>query len=120
MPAWSGLYDNVFTGGHSLTVNKNNARTMMRNLINRVGMRKERALLDALIGAAAGGTATASRVRVEAVAGGENLGGMRNVETVSLINRATTAADVTDLENFLVDGTVKPTYVADKSGNGAR
>lgn len=76
-----------------------------------------RALWRALTGAAAGGTATATVARVQANQGG-NLTGLIPIETVTLVNRVTTAADRTALL-ALIDRVVYPsTYVADLSGNG--
>jgi hypothetical protein len=119
--AWSGLWDNVYAGGHSLIVNKNNLRNLVANHMRKYGMAKDRAILNVLIGATAGSTATLSRSRVTATAGGENLGGSRAIESASIINRATTAADVTAMKDYLsnIDDR-KPTYAVDLAGNGAR
>lgn len=53
-----------------------------------------RAVIAALLGVAPGATATKSRARVAAAV---ELGGVRAIENQSLINRVTTAADVTEL-----------------------
>ena len=76
-----------------------------------------RALWRALTGAAAGGTATATKAQVQATQGG-NLTGVIPIETVTLVNRATTAADRTAIL-ALLDRVVYPSsYIADASGNG--
>lgn len=56
--------------------------------------KQDRAVLLALLGVAPGANATDTNKRVQAA---EELGGVRVIETVTNINRATTAADVTDL-----------------------
>lgn len=90
----------------------------MAKLLQTTGSSKViRALWRALTGAAAGGTATASQVRVQATQGG-NTTGLIPIETVSLVNRATTAADRTAFL-ALLDRVVYPSsYPADVSGNG--
>jgi hypothetical protein len=73
-------------------------------------------LLYTLLGAAAGGTATASKKQVQHVTGAP--GGLIPIETISLVNRVTTAADLTAFQ-ALVNRTVFPTtYQPDLSGNG--
>src|SRR5215831_17529695 len=57
-----------------------------------------RALVDALLGAAAGGTATKTYPEIAA---STELGGVRPVNTINLINRATTAQDVADIKKTL-------------------
>jgi len=74
------------------------------------------ALIYALLGAATGGTATKTKKQVQHVTGSP--GGVVPIETVTLVNRATTAADLTAFQ-ALFNRTVFPaTYVADLSGNG--
>lgn len=76
-----------------------------------------RALWRALTGAAAGGTATQTRARVQATQGG-NLNGLIPIETVNMVNRATTSADQTAITALLDRVDYPSTYVADLSGNG--
>lgn len=61
--------------------------------------RKQAALMKALNGAAAGGTAAISRKRV--VASTTEQGGVRPMETFYDVNRATTAADETAIDTVL-------------------
>lgn len=78
-----------------------------------------RRLLVTLIGAAAGPTATENRTRVQAVQSTfspTDNGGLIPIETIALINRATTATDVTNATAALTRSYV-PAYVADASGN---
>ena len=78
------------------------------------------ALLKAVTGAAAGGTATVTYKRVQAIQPSPVNwgGGAIPIETVTPVNRTTTAADITAftaLWNRIVNPT---TYPADLSGNG--
>lgn len=57
-----------------------------------------RALMNALLGAAAGGSATLNYSEIEA---NVEMGGRRNIVTTPIINRVTTANDVSDLKNEL-------------------
>lgn len=100
-------------------------RKRLSRMMKRQATRKISELLDTLIGAAAGSTASASVKQVDHDADPGNPvvnGGVRTINTVSLINRATTAADVADLKSFLTIGGSEaqrdPTYPTDASGNG--
>lgn len=74
-------------------------------------------LLYTLIGAASGSTATKTKKQVQGVQGG-TLTGNQPIETVNLMNRATTAADITAFQ-ALLNRVVQPSsYPADLSGNG--
>jgi hypothetical protein len=66
-----------------------------------------RTLAIALLGAATGGAASKTLARIEA---NVELGGKRTVETETLINRVTTAGDVTNLTNDLYSFTSKTTF----------
>lgn len=79
-----------------------------------------RRLLLTLIGAASGSTATENRTRVQANQATGSIttqGGVVPIETVALVNRATTAGDITNLDAIL-QRTPVPSYSADASGNG--
>jgi hypothetical protein len=58
-----------------------------------------RELMDTLLGTAAGGTAALTQARVQHDL--NELGGLRVVETQTLINRATVAGDVTNTKAYL-------------------
>lgn len=76
-------------------------------------------LLIALTGAASGGTATETYVRVQAVQALNSIttnGGVVPMETVTQINRATTAGDITNLKAMFARSPVA-TFPADVSGN---
>jgi len=73
-------------------------------------------LLLTILGAAPGTTATKTKKQVQHVIGAP--GGAVPVETISLVNRATTAADVTAFQAMFTRLNGPITYPADVSGNG--
>lgn len=93
------------------------ARDRVQRLVNREGFRQYTALFNALIGAATGSNVTATHRRIAHVNDGG--GGVRTLETVTDINRNTTAADVTSLKEVVTGVTARPIpYPKDLSGNG--
>lgn len=104
---------------------------MMRN----AGTRDVIGALAALIGAAAGGTATNTwpeiappvgpTTAVPGVTGIGDFGGNRVINTTTAINRVTTAADVTELKKWfsaalLEAGITYPTFLGSSMMNGTR
>lgn len=75
-----------------------------------------RQLLITLMGAATGATATKTKPQVQAQIGAP--GGLVTVEVVNLVNRVTTAADVTTFLALLNRNVFPATYAPDLSGNG--
>lgn len=75
-----------------------------------------RRVMTTLLGAVAGTTATQTKKQVQHVQGAP--GGVVPVETVNLINRATTAADITAFNALLFRDVAPASYPADLSGNG--
>lgn len=75
-----------------------------------------RALLNTLIGAAAGANAILTYSEIEA---NVELGGVRKVVNTPVINRATTAADVSDLKNE-IGALSANTYTPNPVFNGDR
>src|SRR5215831_20396753 len=73
-----------------------------------------RALVDTLLGAAAGGTATKTYPEIAASA---ELGGARPVNTINLVNRVTNAQDVADIKKTLTTLSAN-TFVANPVYNG--
>jgi hypothetical protein len=109
-----------YANAYSLLVDRMPRLNEMRRVVNRDGYRATKELFDELIGATAGATAAASHKRVEM---GEVVnGGNPNAPlttTVTDINRATTAADVTALKAIVDLVSVRPVpYARDLSGNG--
>ena len=119
MPSWAGLWDNVFAQPYALlnepgSAARDVARTMFPEAQRDVG-----AVMAALNGAAPGAVATATLTEVAPIqADGMNLGGQRPIATQTLINRATTAADVVALNRIYQPTFAPAIYPVDKSGNG--
>lgn len=74
------------------------------------------AILNALLGAATGQTATKNKAQVRHVQGAP--GGLIPIETVQLVNRPTVANDLTAFQALLTRQTFPATYAPDLSGNG--
>lgn len=124
MAGWQGLWTHEANNpsGYSLLVNKSSIRNRIKRVINREQFRVITELFDTLIGATSGGTASATHKRVKGevsvpTALGQ-MGGARTIETVTDINRASTAADVTALKEMTFNVKTRPTYPRDLSGNG--
>lgn len=92
--------------------------------LSRSGFRAVRELMETLNGAAAGGTATDTYAQAGTNQQGPTAvgpGGARTIDTITTVNRATVAADVTALNARVVQGLFlqAPTsYPVDVSGNG--
>lgn len=80
---------------------KNTFRNRISKSLGRLQLLQLRAKMKALNGVAPGATATLNRTVVEAAV---ELGGKRNITTVALINRVTTAADVTEINKDILTG----------------
>jgi len=129
MPSYSGLWNNVYgvnytalaSNGNTFEQNNRLRTTLSRLLTRDRGTRKLMAIMRALNGVAAGGTATVNHrnVREESVRGDAlSNGGRRVIETDVDVNRVTTAADQT-LINGIFDRVFAPTsYPVDRSRNG--
>lgn len=87
---------------------RNSMQDRLAMLASKPGYRKLKELMKTTIGAAAGQAALSqyARVKVE-----DDLGGARTIETVTAINRNSTASDVTELKAML-DLDSQPTYPA--------
>ena len=88
----------------------------LRRPPNRVARR----LLLTVLGAAAGANASETRARVLAQQATNDLtvlGGLVPIESVSLINRVTTATDISNLTSMLTRTPAPAAYAADASGN---
>lgn len=75
-----------------------------------------RAITDALIGAAPGATALYNYTEIEA---NQEMGGRRNIVTTALVNRATTAQDVSDVKETITSLS-SDTFVPNPPYNGDR
>jgi len=91
-------------------------RTVSQKLAKYSGM-PMRAVANALTGAVAGGSASKTLSRV---AHSVELGGVRQVETINMVNITTTAQDVTNVKNDLFNLSTKtynPNPPANLDGN---
>jgi hypothetical protein len=85
-------------------------------LRNGGGSAAMKALIYTLLGASAGSTATATKKQVS---GANPPGaGLPVIETVTLVNRATTAADLTAIQALFNRTPAPASYAVDLSGNG--
>jgi hypothetical protein len=78
------------------------------------GQLANRQIITSLLGVAPGATATKTITRV---ANAVELGGVRTIETVSLVNRVTTAADVTEMTQDFLLLTTLTTFGANPPAN---
>lgn len=117
---WQGFW-HTYGGGHSLIVDRDNHEKKISKLLRRSGrgMRELRELMTTLNGSAAGGTASASYTRAApGTPFAHELGGKRTIETVTVINRATDAADVQYVDDVITEDRTNP-LVKDVGGNSA-
>lgn len=133
---WAGYWNLV---GDKITYQfltkqaRNPNTTQIAQLLKRNGNRDLAAALNVLIGAASGTNVTKTYKReqspagpsaaVPAVTGLADLGGLRPIEVVTVLNRNTTAADVTTLKQLINDalleaGLTYPTVIG--SGGGGK
>jgi hypothetical protein len=86
---------------------------MLRNGGGTLSLRR---VMTTLLGAVAGTTATQTKKQVQHVTGAP--GGVVPIETINLVNRATTAADITAFNALFFRTHYPATYAPDLSGNG--
>lgn len=119
MPAWSGLWNQVYNEdypGSAVRITPN-ARRRLRRAEKGLGSLAQREILRALVGAAVGGTASKTHTRINAPdLVNPSLGGVRVIDTITDINRATVAADQTNITLELAN-VHTPTFPVEKSGN---
>lgn len=119
MPAWAGLWDGVYGQAYAVTGEQSSRqRNIARQFASTEAVPISK-VATALNGAAAGGSASGTVKQVQAVqADGMNLGGQRPIDTTSLINRNTTAADETMLDTLFTPTFAPASYPADRAGVG--
>ena len=117
MPAWSGLYNNIHGVDYSLIGVANVHRRFRRALKGTSKTtRAFREILRTLNGVAPGATALSTHTQVEADVGDYVNGSVRTIETVTDVDRITTAADQTAI-NLEIDAADTPTFPREASGN---
>lgn len=119
MAAWQGLFDNVYGVTHALQVDINPLRRKLTRVLKRKSMKVLNELMQEVNGAAVGDAALAEHVRVKGIAVLQNdVGGVRPIETVDLLDRVTATADTTMIAALLTETRNPSTYPTDPSGNG--
>lgn len=121
MASWSALFNGIHGEDYAIpfdydSVNRQISRTFYKT---KTGNRLYRELLLTLIGATAGSAAADSYVRPQATNVWSELGGQRVLETITVVNRNTTSADVTML-NALIAEVRQNSFVSDSGGSSPR
>lgn len=120
MPVYSGLWNGIFGADHALTNSQQRQKRMISRIMEKPGNRKLRGLMLALNGAAAGGTAAVTHKQIAGPVSTPipvgSYGGVRTVETVTDINRATTAADETNIDQIINDKFGPTSYPSSRDG----
>lgn len=130
MANWSGLWDRQYgvpytaLGTNNTSEFNNSQRMRIAKTLRMRGARPLARIMYALTGAVAGGSASENATRIPAVTAlGDPLsnGGQRTPAAVSLVNRVTTAADITMIQGILAQifgPTLVSGYPTDAAGNG--
>ena len=121
MASYSGLFNGVHGEAYAIpfdydSVNRQISRTFYKT---KQGNRLYRELLLTLVGVAPGQAAADSYVRASAINDHSQLGGVRTMETVSVIDRVSAAADVTML-NALIAEVRQDAFVNSLDGSSPR
>lgn len=104
----------LFGQSYAFIRSKSSLRKVIARLFNQRSMQSDRELAVTLLGAAAGGAALADYARVQADQ--DENGGLRVIEMVDLVDRVTTAGDITDLtDNILEYDSQINAYPVDKA-----
>lgn len=120
MASYSGMWDGVFGTPYPIST-RVASRAVTRSGVNVLfhGKRGRRArkLIITLLGAASGATATQTQSRVP-FTDANSIGGKVSSVTETLVNRATTAGDITAFTQDFTKSPKPAAYPKDKSGNG--
>ena len=118
-PVKGGFWETFSNSVLTLTTNASPLRKRVSRSLDREMLKGFRQVMIALDGVAPGGTATKTHKRVlarEDTSG--DLSGKRTIETVTDVNRVTTAADVTNINaNWLANVEKPASYPANGDGN---
>jgi hypothetical protein len=121
MPAWSGLFDDVNVGGHSLQSNNDKIKSSITRGIAKIVRRNRRVkeiLREAVNVDITGVTLSADHTRVIHKEASGEFGGSRTMETVDDLNVTGVYATHGHPIRDLLDASPSPTYPTDASGNG--
>jgi hypothetical protein len=118
MAAWSGLNDLELGGAYSLPTEYRFPKGGVARMFRSLGSLEFQEILDTILGAASGSAASKTYSQIGGKEVGGALGGVRTINTVTVISRNTTDADVTDakavMQGLKVSGL---TRVNDAAGN---
>ncbi len=120
---WS-LFWGTTPGAYSMLGVESPVERGISRVFARQNERVAKRIIYTLLGASVGGTATETFAQISAPTGltqSAALGGLRTVDTVTAVNRATTAADLTYMQSMITRMINTPTianYATDASGNG--
>lgn len=105
-----------FWAQYGVTLTSTQARQdrPVQQALGRRGMMALRALMASLNGVAPGGAAAKTLGRIQA---SSELGGKRTIETNTIINRVSAAADVTEIAAHIVAFSTKTTFGASPPAN---
>lgn len=92
-------------------------RRLIARTFGRRGLLAMREITRALVGVAPGGTATKTITRVSA---SQEMGGARPIETVTLVNRATTSGDQAEIIADFLTQSSRTTFGSSAPINGDR
>ena len=121
MASWSGLFNGVHGETYAIpfdydSVNRQISRTFYKT---KQGNRLYKELLLTLVGVAPGQAAADSYTRAAAINDHSQLGGVRAMETVTVVARNTTSADVTML-NALINEVRQKAFISSRDGSSPR
>lgn len=124
MPSWSGLYNGVYGENHALQFDRNANERLLRMALRGRGQQAiMKELILTLVAGAVGAPAVSSytQVRDPNDGPGDLMGpyGVVGIETVSEINRNTTAADVAEV-TAVIEAGPGIALVLDKGGNSIK
>ena len=109
-----GFWPQQGVGTYTQVSGRGEERRIVRQSLGGMGLLRERAIMTALNGVAPGAVASKTIGRITET--GE-LGGLRPIAAVSLINRVTTSADVTEIQNDLLSETTITSFGANPPPN---
>lgn len=117
-----GFWDTYTPGVYNFSSGDNPLKRRIAKLLDRESLKGLREIALTLDGVAPGQTALETHKRVSAGDIGttpySNLNGLRTIETVTDVNRITTAADVTEINTDLLAYPLEPTtYVTNLNKN---
>lgn len=110
MASSSGFWGRNNGNTYSMLVNRNPVIKRIKRVASVQGMADIVGLINAAVGASAGGAALKTHKQIKNVSGGLNQGGARTYENVDDVNRNTTSGDVATLKAMFTNNVAPTTY----------